>query len=296
MDLSIIIVAWNNEKEIGRVLRSVFGCLQGLKAELFVIDNASADGTRAAIGTVLDSHLYGNDNVAIKTIWNPDNKGFAAAVNQGLTQSSGEFVLLLNPDAELVPGALRSIVEYLRRHREVGIAGGKLLNFDGSLQRSVRRFPTWKDQAVILLKWHNFFPRLVARYFASDLDYEKEQEVDQVRGAFFFVSRELIDKIGPLDDRGFFIWFEEVDYCRRAKNSGFKVMYLPFALCRHEGGTSFAKQLSFKKQRWLNRSMYNYFKKHGNARDQAVVALLAPLSLALAYLAEKANIRPRRYV
>jgi GT2 family glycosyltransferase len=232
----------------------------------------------------------------IKTIWNDANQGFAAANNQGLAAHTGEFVLLLNPDTELIAGSLASTMAYLREHPEVGIAGCKLLNLDGSLQPSIRRFPTWKDQAAILLKMHNFFPRLVANYMAGDFDYEREQEVDQVRGAYFFLNRGVVQQVGILDERSFFNWFEEVDYCRRAKNSGFKIMYLPFAMCRHAGGVSFGQELSLKKQRWLTSSMKQYFRKHGSAADRFVVGVLAPVSIALAWLVEKAHIKPRKYV
>jgi len=106
----------------------------------------------------------------------------------------------------------------------------------------------------------------------------------------------LLDKIGPLDAKNFFIWFEEVDYCRRAKDDGFKVMYVPSSVARHAGGASFAQELSAQKQRWLNRSMRNYFRKHGTALDVIVVTLLSPVSLGLAYLVQRFKIKPRKYV
>jgi GT2 family glycosyltransferase len=232
----------------------------------------------------------------LKTIWNDKNMGFAAAVNQGIKESKGEFVLLLNPDTELRPGSLQTMFGYLRNRREVGVAGGKILNSDGSLQPSVRRFPTAWDQAVILLKMHNFFPKIVAKYFCEGLNYDVEQEVDQVRGAYFWVSRKLIEKIGVLDAKSFFIWFEEVDYCRRAWDAGFKVMYLPSSVALHAGGASFNQEPSFQKQRWLNRSMRNYFRKHGTALDVMVATLLSPVSLALSYGVGRFKIKPKKYV
>jgi GT2 family glycosyltransferase len=289
MDLSVIIVTWNNERDIGRCLRSVFACAEGLETEVIVVDNGSKDGT---LNEIEKFRVY----QTLRTILNGENRGFAAANNQGLAIAKGDFVLLLNSDTEVVPGAFAETVRHMREHPEAGIVGCKLLNFDGSLQPSVRRFPTWKDQAVILLKLHNFFPKLVARYMAADFDYKKEQEADQVRGAYFCLSRQLFAKIGPLDERGFFNWFEEVDYCRRARNSGFKTVYLPSALCRHAGGASFNQQLSFQKQQWLTRSMNNYFRKHGTRTDRFICAVLTPASLALAWCVEKAHIQPRKYV
>jgi len=327
MDLSIVIVTWNSAKEIGACLRSVFACADGLACEVFIVDNASSDGTREVIedasGFVIPSHQTRDLNVSnsaprflasdkstitarnderatgglnIKTIWNDRNLGFAAAVNQGIEKSTGEYVLLLNPDTELTPGCLQTMLQYLKSHSDVGVAGGKILNADGTLQPSVRRFPTAWDQAAILLKLHNFFPKIVAKYFCEGFDYDAEQAVDQVRGAYFWISRKSIETIGPLDSKNFFIWFEEVDYCRRAQDAGFKVMYVPSSVAKHEGGASFGQEVPLVKQRWINKSMRRYFKKHGTALDSIVVAALSPLSLVLAGLVQRFKIKPKKYV
>jgi hypothetical protein len=292
MDLSIVIVTWNSAKEIGPCLRSVFSCTNGLACEVFVIDNASGDATRAAV----EAAVREAGAIAVKIVWNDKNLGFAAAVNQGIEKSSGEHVLLLNPDTELTSGCLQTMLQYLKLRPGVGIAGGKILNGDGSLQPSVRRFPTAWDQAVILLKLHNFFPKIVAKYFCDGFNYDVEQEVDQVRGAYFWISRKTIDTIGALDAKNFFIWFEEVDYCRRAKDAGFKVMYVPSSIAKHEGGASFGQEVPLTKQRWINKSMRRYFQKHGTALDVAIVTVLSPVSLCLAYLVQRLNIKPKKYV
>ncbi len=292
MDLSIVIVTWNSAKEIDPCLRSVFSCVDGLRCEVFIVDNASSDGTRAAIETTVKDA----GTTAVTTIWNAKNLGFAAAVNQGIEKSSGEHVLLLNPDTELTPGCLQTMLQYLKSHAEVGVAGGKILNADGSLQPSVRRFPTAWDQAVILLKLHNFFPPIVAKYFCDGFNYDAEQAVDQVRGAYFWISRRLIETIGPLDAKNFFIWFEEVDYCRRAKDAGFKVMYVPSSVAKHEGGASFGQEVPLTKQRWINKSMRRYFKKHGTALDVIVTTVLSPVSLMLAMIVQRLKIKPKKYV
>ena len=295
MDLSIVIVTWNNEHEIGPCLRSVFSCAEGLKCEVYVVDNASTDGTHEVIETAVDPGVR-LDDVKITTIWNDKNMGFAAAVDQGLAESKGEFVLLLNPDTVVKPGSLKTMVKYLRDHPDVGIAGGKVLNTDGTIQPSIRRFPSSWDQAVILLKMHNFFPKAVAGYFCDDFNYEVEQGVDQLRGAYFWVSRKLIEKIGNLDAKNFFNWFEEVDYCFRAHSAGYKVMYVPSSSATHTGGASFGQALSLAKQRWFNRSLRNYFKKHGTALDVIVVTVLSPVSLCLAYMVQRFKIKPKKYV
>ena len=285
MDLSVIIVTRNNEKEIERCLRSV-SAHEGVGLEVCVIDNASIDGT---VGML-------KKQIGITVIENDTNRGFAAAVNQGLARTTGDFTLLLNPDAAVAPGALAAMLAYLRAHPDVGVAGGKVLNDDGSLQPSVRRFPTAADQSVILLKLHRFFPRLIARYLADGFDYDRAQTVDQVRGAFFFISRRALDTVGTLDEKSFFIWFEEVDYCKRVEAAGLQVAYFPGSVCTHAGGASFAQALSIQKQRWLNRSMRAYFRKHGSLSSRLALGALMPLSLMLAAAAGIVPSRFKRYV
>ncbi len=289
MDLSIVIVTWNNEKEIKPALRAVFAAAAGLAVETIVVDNASTDGTRAALA---DASFAGR----IQMIANDKNLGFAAAVNEGLAKASGEYVLLLNPDTTVSPAAFKIMLDKLRAAPDVGIAGGKMLNDDGSWQASVRRFPTVIDQAFILLKLHNYFPGVVDKYFCNGFDRDQEQAVDQVRGAYFWISRKLIDRIGLLDARNFFIWFEEVDYCRRARDAGFKVLYFPDSVATHAGGASFGRALSLKKQFWFNRSLIKYFAKHGTALDVLALLLLTPFSFALAALVQILNLKPKKYV
>jgi GT2 family glycosyltransferase len=117
-----------------------------------------------------------------------------------------------------------------------------------------------------------------------------------VRGAYYFITRDLVNKIGLFDAKNFFIWFEEVDYCKRAKEAGFKVMYVPRAVALHAGGASFGQEKSIKKQLWLNRSMRNYFRKHGTALDVIVVSIISVVSLLLAVGVQVFKIKPKKYV
>jgi GT2 family glycosyltransferase len=291
MDLSVIIVTYNNKKEIGACLRSVLSETNGLKTEVFIVDNGSSDRTRQAIEDVLRS----SEGDGVKTMWNDKNIGFAAAVNQGLKLSTGDYVLLLNPDAEVIPGAFAKMIAYLKEHPKTGVAGGKIIGADGTVQPSVRCFPALGDQLIILTKLYRFFPKMVAGYFCDGFDYDKEQEVDQVRGAFFFITRKLLQTIGSLDEKNFFVWFEEVDYCFRAKVAGFTVSYVPVPSAIHSGGASFNPQLSLIKQRWLNRSMRNYFRKRGRYWSWIVVSIVSPFSLLLAWLTQIFKIKPKNY-
>ncbi|MBU1146569.1 glycosyltransferase, partial [Patescibacteria group bacterium] len=143
------------------------------------------------------------------------------------------------------------------------------------------------SQIFILLKIHHLLPhtKTVYKYLAQDFDYEKKREVDQVMGAFMMIRREVIEKIGLLDEN-FWIWFEEVDFCKRAKESGFKILYTPEAKIIHHFGQSFKQAMGVKKQKDFNRSLSYYFKKHGTKGEWLAIQILRPLSLLLAWFAQ----------
>ena len=253
MDLSIIIVSWNVRDLLEKCLKSVFDQTKNLKFEIFVVDNGSTDDTSKM---VLDKFPQ------VNLFRNNHNLGFAAANNIAIRQAKGEFVLLLNPDTEILDGAIEKMVDFMRAHQEAGIAGPKLLDSDKTLQPSIRRFPTILDQFLILVKIPHLWPNLsvIKRYLAADFDYSRISEADQVMGAFFMVRQELFRQIGLFDEK-FFIWFEEVDFCRRAKGAGYKVMYNPGAEVIHYGGKSFKQQGTLVKQWRFFRSMMRYFWK-----------------------------------
>ncbi len=279
MNLSVIIVSWNVRERLRTCLASLFRETKDLNWEIFVIDNDSKDGS---------AEMVLNDFPDVQLIVNKKNLGFAAASNQGIKKARGEFILLLNPDTELKENSFAKTVEYMRSHPEVGILGPRILNFDGSLQPSVRRFPTLISQILIILKIPHLWPSLapIKYYLAADFDYEKEANVDQVMGACLLFSRNLLNKIGLLDDK-FFIWFEEVDFCQRARNAGFKVRYAPVTSITHWGGESFAQEMTLKKQKMISQSMAYYFKKHHSFAAYLFIKFLTLPIIFLAIFSEK---------
>lgn len=253
-------------------------CLRSLRfsslvLEVIVVDNASADDSVVMVKTTFPE---------VMIIANHENVGFAKANNQGLAVATGRHLLLLNPDTEVLPGALEKSLRFMEEHSEVGVLGCRLLNTDRTLQPSVRAFPTLVTQALILLKLHHLLA--LKNYLALDFDYEKTQSVDQVMGAFFMIRREVYETLGGLDER-FYIWFEEVDYCKSVKEVGFQVWYLAEARVVHHGGQSFNQMMSLKKQRIFNRSLLYYFRKHHQSTSWLVLWCLQPVSLFLAWLA-----------
>lgn len=275
-DLSIIIVNWKVANLVSELLHSIAKETKGITYEIFVVDNDSGDGIEDVVKGCCDAY----PDADVKFIQNEENLGFAKANNIAISQASGRYVVLLNPDTRLRDNALRRMVEWMDTKGDIGVAGPKLLNADGSVQPSVRRFPTMIDQAMILLKLHHLWRRMkpLRKYFADDFDYDKETDVDQVMGAAFFVRKEVFEKIGLLDEQ-FFIWFEEVDFCKRAKEAGYRVVYTPVAEVVHHGGTSFAKAMTVDKQRYFNDSMEKYFRKHRGA--MMGLLLLIPLTIGL---------------
>ena len=265
MDISIIIVSWNVRDLLKKCLASIFRFAPDFAFEVIVVDNASADGT---------VEMARADYPNVRLIANKKNLGFAKANNQGIAQAKGEYVLLLNPDTEFIEDALSACVAKMGSDKTIGVLGCQLLNSDKTIQPSVRAFPRVRDIIVILLKLHKLFPSLLNKYLAKDFDYMESNphsnplpfrerglyEVDQVMGAFFLVRRKVFDQIGLLDEK-FFIWFEEVDFCRRAKQAGWNVAYYPGARIIHHGGQSFVKADTWRKQKWFFKSALLYFMK-----------------------------------
>ncbi len=191
-----------------------------------VVDNASADQTVACVRTK-----------NVRLIANSDNRGFAAAVNQGVRASDAEFVLLLNPDVTLL-----TPVDLLS---DYAIAGGKLVSGDGLPQTgfSIRRFPTPLSLSFELLGLNRLFPwnPVNRRYRYLDRSLDEPGPVEQPAGAFLMMRRDVWAKLGGLDERFHPIWFEDVDFCRRAADAGVRIEYVPAVSAVHSGGHSIAQ-------------------------------------------------------
>ncbi len=272
MDLSIVIVNWNTRELLKKCLTSIYQNTANLELEVIVIDNNSVDGSREMIEKEFPQ---------VKLIVNKKNKGYVFANNQGMGRAEGDFILLLNSDTEVLPGSLEKMVRFMRENSKVGIGGCQLLNSDQSLQLSVRCFPTLRDQIIVLTKLHNFWPQLIKKYLCLDFDYTQQQPVDQLQGAFMMTRREVVAKIGALDEN-IWAWFEDVDYCQRVKQAGWQVVYTPVAQIIHHKGRSFNQQLAFKKQKILVKSLLYYFKKHHGLLSYLILLPFAVWSLILA--------------
>jgi GT2 family glycosyltransferase len=256
MDASILTVTWNSEKYIQKQIESVKSGAADLEIEQLIADNNSSDGTVSIIKNQFP-------NLYLKEI--SYNSGFAFANNYLFEKSTGEYIILINPDIEVLPGAIKKIVNFAKDHPKAGVVGGLLMDENGLVKKDAtpRRFPKLIDQLVILFKLHHLFPGLLGNYLRADFDPTKEQQVDSIQGAFMLINRELCRKLGYLLDERYYIWFEDVDLCREAKKNDYEVWFCPVPVAKDFGGRSFIKQPILWRQINFFKSMFKYFHKWG---------------------------------
>lgn len=232
-------------------------CLEGLakmapQVAAIIVDNASSDQTLRRI------HARPN----VRAIANTENRGFAAAVNQGIQASDAEFVLLLNPDVELLNG-VDALVDASRKY---GLAAGKLVDSKGQVQAgfTIRRFPTPAALIFELFGINRLFPRNpVNRHFRYlDRDLDRAGEVEQPAGAFLMCRRDVWTALGGLDEGFRPIWFEDVDFCNRAVKGGYRIEYVPEVTARHQGAHSIKELTSGCRARYWCVSLVRYAAKH----------------------------------
>lgn len=278
--LSIVIVSWNVREKLQANLARLASLRDELPFEVFVIDNASADGS---------ARMVREQFAWVQLIMNDWNAGFAYGCNQGIRYSTGDVILLLNPDMLVQPGTLKRTYDELMEDRSIGVLGVKLKQ-DGSHIASVRRDPGFADQFAILCKLPHVRKTIPAvdRYLATDMNYGRTQDVEQVRGAYFAFRRDIVDAIGLLDER-FFLWFEEVDYCKRVREAGYRVRYLADVHCEDFVGQSFAQVSTGKKQKILTRSMAQYFGKHHPWWQAGLIWAVRPVAIGLGYAHDAIN-------
>ncbi|MDP2736419.1 MAG: glycosyltransferase family 2 protein [bacterium] len=282
MDLSIIIVSWNVKEKLKDNLRALYES-QNVNFEVFVVDNNSADGT-----VEMTKKYYPQ----VKLIVNRENLGFAKANNQAIKQASGKYILLLNPDMRVFDDTLSNMFSWMNSHENAWVAGCRLLDESARIIKQVRRFPTLLDQLAIILKIPHIFPRVLDKYLRNDFDYSKSASVDSIRGGFFMIRKQAVEKIGLLDEQ-YFLWFEEVDYCRRVKAAGGQVWYMPTAECIDLMGQSFKQVNLAVKQKYFRDSMLKYFKKWQPHYEYWTLRLAWPIGLLAVWLGEIFKITSR---
>lgn len=252
MDVSVIVVSWNVWSWLAPCLRSIRQALGRLEGEIIVVDNASTDGTPERVREAFPE---------VRLLINPANRGFPAANNQGMAVARGRYFFLLNPDTIVLDQAIEELVTFADAHPDVGVVGPQLLNPDGSVQSSRRRFPTFWTALFESTWWQPWAPRsILTHYYVLDRPDHEIQEVDWVTGAAMLVRREVVERVGPMDE-GFFMYAEELDWCRRIRQAGWRVFYYPPAKVIHYGGRS-SDQVPALQHLAFQRSKIRYFRKH----------------------------------
>jgi GT2 family glycosyltransferase len=276
LDLSIIIVSWNIRDLLAKCLRSVDTGRGELSLEVIVVDSGSNDGT---------PEMLANDFPWINLIICQDNVGFPKGNNIGLAEAHGRFLLLLNPDTEIQGDALTIMVRYLKEHPKVGIAGPLLLNPDGSIQSSRRRFPSlWTGifESTWLQPWA---PKsLLDDYYAADMPDDQVAEVDWLVGACLMARNEILIDVGPLDE-AYFMYSEELDWCRRVKEAGWHIIFLPQAEVIHHVGKSSEQAVT---ERHINyqKAKLRYFRKFHGRRASGVLRIILLVNYGFQMLIE----------
>lgn len=265
LDLSIIIVNWNTRDLLADCLQSVYDTVHDLTFEVFVVDNASSDGSAAMVRERFPD---------VRLIENAENVGFARANNQAIAQSQGEYVLLLNSDTVLLPGAVHGLIEYLQGQSGIGAVGPTMLNPDGTLQNSYGRLPALLDEILGPYLLDSFTKPWGAHRWHSAETYSSSASpkvVDRVSFACVLICRETLIDVGTLDE-SYWLYSEDYDWFLRVKRAGWRVVHIPSAsVVHHWGGSSQHRPL------WASCMLYRakliYFRKHYGSVSEFVLRL-----------------------
>lgn len=257
MDLSVIIVNWNTRDYLSACLHSIKANPPGCAHEVIVVDNASADGS---------ADMVRERFPWVRLIANVGNEGYAEGNNAGIRESSGEYVLLLNPDTEVTPGSIDALLGFAGAHPDAAAVGCRLIGPDGNVQQSCRSFP---DPLGILFEYTRLsrvFPksRRFGSYRMTYFHYTHAAEVDQPMGSCLLLSRKSLDDVGMFD-KEFPIFFNEVDWCFRAKERGWKIYFTPDSEVIHHGGAG-TGQIKPEMSRESHRSLWRFYRKHYKGR------------------------------
>jgi len=238
MDLSIIILNYKQKGLVKQCIKGIVTTQPNLDYEIIVVDNNSDDNCLEMVKNIFKDNLKNNEIQPelpiinkleippIETIQSKSNDGFAVGNNLGIKQVKGEYVMILNPDIAVVPGALEKMVNFMQENQQVGIIGPRLINPDGSVQYSCRRFPSLMTPLYrrTFLGKLLFAKKPLIDYLMKDFDHEEKIEVDWLFGACLLIRKSVMDKVGLFDER-FFMYFEDLDLCRRVWQAGFKIIY-----------------------------------------------------------------------
>ncbi len=272
MDVSIIIVNWNTSQVTRDCLVSVYDQTHGIEFEVIVIDNASSDDSVAMIK---------HDFPQVVLIENTENKGFAAANNQGIEIAQGRHLLLLNSDTIILDGAIQKTVQFSDKHPDIGVLGCRVLNPDKTLQPTCFMYPSILNMILSTSYLYKLFPKnpFFGREKMTWWNRDDVREVEVVTGCFMLVRHDAVKQVGCMDER-FFMYGEETDWCYRFKKGQWKVMFSPVGEIIHLGGQS-SKRVKGEMVIQLRIAILQFIRKHNNILVNFLASLLIILFFAL---------------
>lgn len=291
--VSVVIVNWNTGKLLSQCLASLEALPErSMIQHVVIVDNASTDTSIVQAKPIIDRSRF-------ILLLQHENIGFAAANNIGISyiqNHTGEqnHILLLNPDTIVHPHAVEHMIIALVSDITIAVVGPRILEITGEIQPSVRKFPTRTVFFLYFLKLHLFFryTSIWRNYMMSECDYTRQQTVDQVMGAALLMRNTVLKNSGLLDE-GFWIWFEEVDYCKRVQDAGLRVLYTPAAEITHIGAASFHQLVGIRKTKpFLDSALY-YIRKHMGIFSYLFFLALYPLAIVIALVASIAHMQQK---
>ncbi|MGH9517143.1 MAG: glycosyltransferase family 2 protein [Terriglobales bacterium] len=230
VEISVIVVAWNCRKVLSDCLESILLQVEPERSEIIVVDNASSDGTAAMVRANFPS---------VKLIESDVNLGFARGNNLGLEAATGEYIFLINPDVVVGSDTFAKMLDHLRSHPGIGMLGPKIIGRDGAVQRSCMRTPTLWNQLcrALALDTLNKKSRLFGGYLMNEFPHDALRDVDIINGCFWLVRRTALEQVGEMDPQ-FWMYADDLDWCRRYTEAGWRVVFFPHADAIHLGAVS----------------------------------------------------------
>jgi GT2 family glycosyltransferase len=250
--VDVVIVHYDTPEHLRRCLALLCASPDDSVQKVVVVDNASPDRSVEAFPAVFP---------AVRFIFNRTNLGFAAGCNQGIAAGSSSLCLLLNPDALITAETLAALRVTMATQETAGVVAPRLVNPDGALQLSCRRFPTLLAVFLRALRLDRLCPAAVNRYLMRDADHATALTVDWAIGACLLLRRAALEEVGLLDE-AFFMYYEDTDLCRRMQSAGWKVFYEPAAVVQHEHRRESASLIPRRATRAHVHSLFRLFRKH----------------------------------
>jgi len=266
--VSIVIPTWNSRERVVQCLEAIYEAGKEVSCEVILVVNGSQDGTQAAV------HNWFPLVILIDIAY---NAGFAKAVNRGIQKAKGRYILLLNDDTIVVPGAVEKMVGYLDEHPDVGSVGPQLINKDGSKQHCIHNFPSLLTEILPVALLQKLFPRL---YPNKRIHYNGPVDVPAVLGACMMMRRDAIEAVGMLDE-GYFAYLEETEWQLHLRDAGFRSVHIPSVKIYHMQGASSKKRMPGPSRVEYYRSLYRFYEKRYGATICRMIVFLKSIKLIL---------------